>query len=268
MREITALATAAMTLATLVVGCNAAIIRAPGVEDEPPPGMIDDPAAFFATDVAPILEANCTGCHADAAETQGPYFLNPASYYVSVLGHPGLVIPGDSAASDIVMKGEHRGPALNANDLTTVRRWIDAEGMGMPPIDPPDPPGPMPVATSAYPVVDGENRIPLTEVGLPGSELVFQARRINDGVNLLMDDIMFVAGTGGLSVTHPRFIFVDDATPGAVPVEDRDAFPDYTRRVDSGATGSLTLTHVIAPFPAMGSLSVQFDSAEVPATGS
>ncbi len=251
-----------MLSAPLVVGCQAAIIRAPGAFDDGGSTTIDDPAAFFAAEVEPILTVNCGGCHEDEVASRGAVFLNPASYYASVRGYDGLVVPGDTAASRLVNKGEHRGPALSANDATTIGRWIDAEGASTTPA-PVEPPIDTAVSTSAYPVEEGENRIPLAEVGLPGAELVFTARRINSGVNMLLTNVELVAGAGGLSVTRPRFVIHDDADASATRL-DSDTFADVTLRVEAGMTGTLASAHAIAPFPAMGSVAVQFDSAEVP----
>ena len=88
--------------------------------------------------------------------------------------------------------------------------------------------------------------------------------RINGGVNLLMTDVELSAGTGGLSVAHPRFIYRDDTT--STETEDRDTFSTVTLRVDEGSRGTLAGTHVIAPFPTDGSLAIEFESAAVPGT--
>ena len=253
-----------MVPALLVVGCQAAIIRAPGVVEDGEPTPISDPESFFLAEVEPILALNCAGCHEDETASRGAVFLNPASYYASVRNYEGLVVPGDTAASRLLTKGEHRGPELSANDATTIGRWIDAEGAVMMP-PPVEPPVDATVTTSAYPVDEGENRIPLTEVGLPGAELVFTAMRINSGANMLLTNMELVAGAGGLSITHPRLIIIDDEDASATRL-DADTFADVTLRVEAGMTGTLTSTHAVAPFPAMGSIAVRFDSAEVPAT--
>jgi len=244
------------------LGCQAAIIRAPGVIDEEEPAEINDPASFFTAEVEPILAANCAGCHEDDAASRGAVFLNPASYYASVRNYDGLIVPGDAAASELITKGEHRGPALSANDVTTVRRWIDAEGATMVP-PPEEPPVETSVTTTPFPVEEGENRIPMAEVGLPGAELVFTAMRINSGANMLLTNLEFVAGAGGLSISHPRFVIHDDEDVSAQRL-DADTFADVTLRVDPGMAGTLASTHAIAPFPAMGSISVRFDSVEEP----
>lgn len=243
--------------------CQAAIIRAPGVPEEEEPPPIEDPAAYFDDNVYPILQAQCATCHTDSGTSAGTVFLDPAGdYYASIWAYDdgGLFIPGDGAGSLLVRKvtvEAHRGGTVSDNDAATFRAWIDAEGEAMMP--PPPPPPPLPIMTGFYAVNDGENRIPLAEVGLPGCELIFQATRINDGANLLMTDVEFAAGAGGLSVAHPRFLIRDDVTEATT--EDRDIFSTVTLRVNEGMRGSLTGTHVIAAFPMAGSLAVQFESA-------
>lgn len=258
----------ALVASLMGAACQAAIIRAPGVLDPDDPPVIEDPAAYFAENVEPILETQCASCHTDATASAGTVFLDPGGdYYASLFAYRdgAIITPGDGAGSILVRKvtiDAHRGGTVSENDAATLRDWIDAEGGGTPP--PPPPPPDDPVVTGFYPVEDGETRIPLAEVGLPGSELIFTSMRINGGVNLFMTNIELAAATGGLSVAHPRFVIRDDTA--GTEVADRDVFDTVTLRVDEGMRGTLAGTHVIAPFPMNGSLAVQFESAEVPGT--
>ncbi|MCB9593971.1 MAG: hypothetical protein H6719_14655 [Sandaracinaceae bacterium] len=265
MRSILPVVLLSLLGAFVVGGCQAAIIRAPGViEDEPPP-MIEDPADYFAENVEPILATQCAVCHEDAGASAGAVFLDPGGdYYASIWAYNdgALFVPGDGAGSLLVRKvtvETHRGGTVSDNDAAILRRWIDAEGETTTP-PPPPPPVDDPVVTPFFPIEPGANRLPLADVGLPGSELVFDAMLINGGTNLLMTNLELIAGTGGLSVTHPVFIIQDDVS-GATR-EDRDVFGDFN--LSAGATAVVAGTHVIAAFPAMGSLAVQFDSAQVP----
>jgi len=249
--------------ALLATACQAAIIRAPGVEEEEPPDPmeIENPELFFTTDVRPILEANCASCHEDETASQGAVFLVPGDYYASVMTWEGLVVPGEPENSELLNKGDHRGPAFSANDATTVTQWIVAEAMNEEP--PPPPPPPEPIMTPTFPVEEGENRIPLVDVGLPGAELVFDATRVGiDGINMLLDDVRVTAGTGGLAISHPVFIIHDDTEMTSWP-DPRDPFADTSVSTGPGSTVILTDSHALAPFPDPGSIAVQFDSVQM-----
>jgi len=248
--------------ALLGTACQAAIIRAPGVEEEEPPDPmeIENPELFFTTEVQPILEMACASCHEDFETSQGADFLTPGDYYASVMTWEGLVVAGEPEMSELLNKGEHRGPAFSANDAATVSRWIVAEGMNEEP--PPPPPPEEPIVTPTFPVEEGENRIPLVDVGLPGAEVVFEAMRINSGANMLLSDVRFTAATGGLAVTHPVFIIHDDTEMTSWP-DPRDPFADTSVSTGPGSTVMLTNSHALAPFPDPGSIAIQFDSVEM-----
>ncbi|MBX3275728.1 MAG: hypothetical protein KF729_36040 [Sandaracinaceae bacterium] len=248
--------------AILASGCQAAVIRAPGVleDDEPPPPVVD-PEAFFRANVEPILVAQCRVCHETTAASQGTVFLAPGGdYYASIWSYREgrLLTPGDGAGSVLVRKvtvDPHLGPSVSEGEAALFRQWIDAEGMTTEP--PPVMPPPVePMRTGFYPVNEGANRMPLAEVGLSGAELVFTATRITGGI--IMTDVVLVAGAGGLVVNHPRFIVRDDTT--SMERYERDEFSSVTIRAPAGGTGRLVDRFVISPFPTVGSLAIEFDT--------
>ena len=208
LRNPNALTLLTILAAMLAVGCRAGTIRGPGVED--PDTMIADPEEFFRAEVEPILMTACAGCHTDPVASQGAVFLSSADYYASVTNYVSptagpLITPGEGAVSLLVTKGMHRGPELAPEESTTIRRWIDAEGEA----PPPPPPPPMTLRTSPRVVMIGAtpevNTIPLDEVGLPGSSLIFGANTGASGITLLTD-VRLSAGEGGMMVTQPVLV--------------------------------------------------------------
>lgn len=249
-----------LSLATawIVSACQAAIITAP-LPDAPRNdggvGSPDDPEALFVATVQPLLSARCASCHEDP--TRAPEFLDPADYYTSVLSYSDLVVPGDPAASALITKGDHAGRFWDATEATTVQRWIVAEGAAPGPGVDPDPgPGPGGGETSAYPLEPGENRIPLTEAGLTGAEMVFYAQRIASG--MLLSDVRVVAGSAGAAFSAPRFVVHDPAGPSTL---DDDRFGALELRIAPGGTTSIMSSLVLVGFPVDGDLGVRFAAA-------
>ena len=90
-------------------------------------------APSFAKDVAPILSANCAGCHAGDV-TMGTLDLDS---YAGIRkgGHSGpVLVPGKSAESLLYLRITGKvtpamplnGKHLADSDIETIRRWIDA----------------------------------------------------------------------------------------------------------------------------------------------
>jgi hypothetical protein len=243
-----------VVLAWIACGCQAAIITAPlpsAPADDAGVVPSDDPEALFVTTVQPLLSGRCASCHEDAA--RAPAFLDPADYYTSVLTFDGLVVPGDPGSSMLLTKGDHAGRFWDASEASTVLQWIEAEAAGP---GPGPGPGPGTIETSGYPVEQGENRIPLTEAGLEGSEIVFYAQRIASG--MLLSDVRVIAGGTGAALSAPRFVVHDPAGGSAL---DDDRFGAVELRIPPGGNTAITSSLVLVDFPIDGDLGVQFAAA-------
>lgn len=97
---------------------------------DPPP---DQPTArqLFETNVYPVLEQKCAGCHGGTSIDPGIGFLPPGAdaAYDRITSDPGLV--GDFHASDapITLKtaGSHQGVRFTADESGRLVQWLDAE---------------------------------------------------------------------------------------------------------------------------------------------
>jgi hypothetical protein len=124
----------------LVSGCDAGITRGPMISgpsgtpdatdpgsDGPGPGA--DPRDVFASTALPELLIECGSCH--ATPERGVGFLSGVDAYAALLAWPTpLIVPGEPAASLLVTKGPHSGPALSARAARVVSTWIELEGRG------------------------------------------------------------------------------------------------------------------------------------------
>ena len=86
-------------------------------------------APDFATEVAPILEANCLSCH-DTAHHKGDFILETRA---AALSHKSAIVPGDPGASELLesISGPEpempkKGKPLSATEVDVLRRWIAA----------------------------------------------------------------------------------------------------------------------------------------------
>ena len=96
-------------------------------------------APSFATEVMPILEKNCTGCHSSAAHKGGLVLEN----YVSLMKggrHGQVIVPRDAETSRLIAmiegKLDPRMPLesdpLGSADIKVIRSWIGAGAAGPP----------------------------------------------------------------------------------------------------------------------------------------
>ena len=87
------------------------------------PGAVVSPLAsrdVFEAEVEGPLVTECGACHID----ETPAFMAGADMYDAVMAWPGLVTPGNPAASSILTTGVHTGPAFTPGTVTVVFRWI------------------------------------------------------------------------------------------------------------------------------------------------
>jgi Protein of unknown function (DUF1553)/Protein of unknown function (DUF1549)/Planctomycete cytochrome C len=91
-------------------------------------------SVVFADEVLPILASNCFRCHGGVRERAGLNLSDPASVFGRLPNGGTAVIAGDAAASELLVRisspdPEERmppeGSPLPAEDVVTVRRWIE-----------------------------------------------------------------------------------------------------------------------------------------------
>lgn len=115
--------------ATLLGGC---VVNQPGTppgessggsQNQTSGGGGESGAEYFANNVFPKLSV-CAGCHA-TGNAGAPIFLanDGKSSYEKVKTRPELY----TAQSGILLRGAHTGPALNADQKTVVKKWLDLE---------------------------------------------------------------------------------------------------------------------------------------------
>ena len=123
----------------------------PDPGDPPPPSEVDagpassaDDYQEYVADVYPVLEADCFGCHIGAsAEALFGRTYDALSSYTAIVGNRALTGCGDPAASDLLTKGAHEGPAITALQAQAIAQWLtDAAADGSLSCDSPPPSGP------------------------------------------------------------------------------------------------------------------------------
>lgn len=100
------------------------------------PTIPDDPrAAFFLTNVRPVLADRCMGCHRSGRDTGGLSLVGPVGLLAGGDNGP-AVVPGDPDAGTLIatLTGEHphvssmppgRGEQLAEEQIEAVRLWIE-----------------------------------------------------------------------------------------------------------------------------------------------
>jgi hypothetical protein len=90
----------------------------------------------FNRDIRPLLVKNCLGCHGDVAHSYGNVLLKSFEDATGQTGYEPVIVPGDSAASPLYrriaavhadqrMPPPESGKSLSADEIESVRRWID-----------------------------------------------------------------------------------------------------------------------------------------------
>jgi WD40 repeat protein len=96
-------------------------------------------APSFATEVMPILEKNCTGCHSSTAHKGGLVLENYASLMKGGR-HGQVIVPRDAETSRLLAMIEGKldprmpleGDPLGSADIKAIRSWISAGAAGPP----------------------------------------------------------------------------------------------------------------------------------------
>lgn len=102
------------------------------------PGCAGEEAVSFASDVKPIIDANCLSCHQQGGSGHEASGFGMTSYDDLMQGTKfgPMVIAGDAEGSNMIVLMEGRADpsismphgdmeAVSKRDIDTVRRWID-----------------------------------------------------------------------------------------------------------------------------------------------
>jgi mono/diheme cytochrome c family protein len=94
----------------------------------------------FLQNVAPILLANCSGCHSGTGPTEGPTFLGSdgSQYYGKLVADPRFV-NNAPAQSLLLTQGKHEGPAFTTAQGAAVMSWLQLEVTERPGLPAPPP---------------------------------------------------------------------------------------------------------------------------------
>ncbi len=201
---------------TLTVGDSGAAVEAG-------PGSAKGRAAFEA--LLPALGTTCGGsCHAQGAGG-APLWLGPPDPYVSAVTFPGVVV-ANSAASIVLTKGRHEGPALEDPLLTQVTQWLAIEGAALPVTSLPQ--------TPPFTVVAGANNIDCSAGGVAGTHITFNAAISGSEITLSSLELVAPAATG-VHVVYPIFAIL----PASGTEIDDQSFSNEDQTVAAGQTAPL-----------------------------
>ncbi len=220
--------------------------------------MSADPSVMFYADVAPIVTANCAGCHGVSGTTAPAFMMAQPDLLKNILAYPGIV--GTSPQnSRMYLKGQHEGPAFTPDQLMTVGNWITFYNANLPMTDA----GPAkPVIAPFSPSLTANNSIDLSALDstLTGAKLTFDAVMI--GTSIELKNILLVApASTGVHIQHPVFVIWDqNLTPTPDPV---DSFSGLDETVFSGSSAPVGPGTLVMPnFAATDLISVAFSLIE------
>ena len=205
-----------------------------------------DPKVLF-TALEPDLAKSCGGtCHEDGSGG-APMWLKGPDAYATVKAYPGIV-SATAAASILLTKGGHEGPAMGADLTPRVKAWLDAEVAAKG--------GTGPIETSDVALPNGATSLDLP--GNLGGKLTFTASTTG-GVLQLKSVAITAAGASGIHVAGVHVVLTHaDAT---VTTDESFAGADVT--VGKGATAPLDVGLVILPHVvATDTLRFAFDELE------
>ncbi len=237
--------------AALSAGCTGSIVGGwtANQDDEALPDAAEAPPTtardMFDHDVLPLISATCVGCHAGSDPAVA--WMKPApDEYTSVMAWPKLVEVATPATSNLLVKGQHQGPAWSPEQATTILSWIGAERDEHPPE--------MVVETNAVDVVEGANTLTLDAIGSTGTVVSFTAQKLTNG--LYLSNIKVTGGPTGVHFKHPLFVTWQDTTPSPDPADSFDTVELDLAAAQVVAVGGGLL--MLANVPATAKLSISF----------
>jgi hypothetical protein len=208
----------------------------------------------------PAFKTNCSSCHDGSMATATPmppgYLQGDSDLHIrdGILKFTPPVINLDSPPSSrVIVKGQHEGPPLSAQDASSVVEWLMAEQKAAPPgtVIESTPMTAMPCTGAVGGPTCPVNHIDLSSIGATGASIDFEAMTIGSDHYLI--DLKVTAGADGAFVVHPLFLShpAGSMTPTADPI---DRYYNVQLDVMSGAnsvlgdgTASFTGFHIADP---------------------
>lgn len=244
----------------MATGCSGLVEgwSVPEATDEETDVDADVPAttarALFDRDVLPLLSSACAGCHANGDPAIA--WMKPMpDEYATVKAWPRLVSLEAPAASLLLTKGMHQGPAWSPEQAAPILAWLEKERD--------ENPVEQVIETNAVDVVDGPNTLMLDAIGPAGTTLTFTAQKLTYG--LYLSNITLTGGATGVNIKHPLFVTWQDTTPSPDPVDSFDTVElDLAKDASSRIGGGLLM---LSNVPANAKLSISFKHIG-PAVGS
>ena len=154
-----------------------------------------------------------------------PLWLGPPDPYASAVKYPGVVV-ANPAASIILTKGRHEGPALTDPLLTDLTQWLTAEAAALPVATMP--------STPAFSVTAGTNDIDCSAAGIAGLHVTFNATIGGDLVTMTNVSVVTPSATG-VHITYPIFAIVP---PGGTEIDDA-SLSNVDQTIAAGTTAAL-----------------------------
>ncbi|MFT3694954.1 MAG: hypothetical protein QM831_17520 [Kofleriaceae bacterium] len=221
-------------------------------------------------DAIPALNSTtpaCTTCH-ETGEMSAPTYLagmTDLDRRDSIIAFvPSVISLKSPKISSLVLKGGHEGPALGADAISSLLRWIAFEGVA-------NGDGTV-IETGKTAIADCSignpddpacmvTTIDLSSAGSAGSTITFQGQGL--GADVIAFKITVTAGSAGLKMTHPRFKTypsmgsdMDTGLPDA-----NDTFYNIDLTLTAGAKMMLSTSSVTFPnFSSADPISVEFDA--------
>lgn len=214
----------------------------------------------FVTDVAPLMVA-CDACHKTGTmvgAVTAPIFestYESVTGYTSTTGNPDFLSCSAPASSWLIGGAEatgHPGGTFDPAGKTTVVQWITMWSTVSPSCM-----GMMGGAAVTGKIVpQATNTVDLSALGpgLEGATMTFTID--NAGGGLLISNIVFNAGAGGLKVVHPKFESCE--TPPNAVGDPTDSLANVDITVPAAGTNTLIQSVSLAGVPITAPLAVSF----------
>ena len=225
--------------------------------------MSGDYVDRFYTQVQPILQPACGGCHGMTGTAAPAFMLSMPDMLQNLLSYP-TIIGTSPTTSRLYLKGQHEGPAFTPDQAPIIASWITFFNANRP-----APVGDAGVSKPAIkpftPVMNGtgaSNSVDLSVLDptLAGQKITFDAKMVGTSVQLSNLKVV-AASTIGVHVVHPLFVVWDqNLTPTPDPV---DSFSGLDESVFSGQTAALGPGTLLLPnFAAGDLLNIVFTTVE------